>query len=357
MTEELIYHEILATPRAIKDTIEVTYPTARFIAGELYRRKIQRLFLIGNGTSYYSCLAASYTARRLGTHGAPQFYPMMAGDFRYFPPALGEDDAIIGISASGEFRDILAVFERWNAQIPCIGITQVPGSSITRLAEHTLVAGGGPSKVTVMTKTYASTLTAAHLLVLAILQAPDDILKDLQGCPAKCEQAIQAAEKAVPDILPQIDAFEHAFHFGAGCAYAASLETALKMREMAMFHAEGLETWEMASGTSMILNEQALCVALYSGGPGDLSTAEAARHARSWGARVVEIGAQAAAGDLHIPAPGLCIDAFISLCLVPPAALLAYRLAQRRGYDPERPSWGERYLVQGMSHAMGKENP
>lgn len=355
MTEELIYQEILDTPRAILDTIASSREASELIAEQLQRRSIQRAFLIGNGTSYYSSLAAGYSARRLCKPGAIQFYPMMAGDFRHFPPALNEHDAVIGISASGEFRDVLAAFERWNAQVLCVGITQVPGSSITRLAKHSLVAGGGQSRVSVMTKTYASTLTAAHLLVLAATQAPAEILGDLQGCAAICEAAIQAAGLAIPEILPQIAAFEHAFHFGAGAAYAACLESALKMKEMAILHAEGAETWEMASGSAIILDERSLCVALYSGGAGDSSTAETARHARRWGARVLEIGPQATAGDMHIPVMAPGFDMFSSLCLVPPLALLAYLLARRRGFNPDQPAWSERYTVQGMSHAMGQE--
>jgi len=355
MTEELIYQEILDTPQAILDTIASSRPVAEVIAEEMHRRSIRRLFLIGNGTSYYSSLAAAYSGRLLGKPGAIQFYPMMAGDFRHFTPALNEHDAIIGISASGEFRDVLAVFERWNVEILCVGITQVPGSSITRLASHTLLAGGGQSRVSVMTKTYASTLTAAHLLVLAAARAPQETFQDLQGCAAICEEGIQAAELAIPAILPQIAGFEHAFHFGAGPAYAACLESALKMKEMAILHAEGAETWEMASGSAIILDERSLCVALYSAGAGDSSTADTARHARRWGARVLEIGPQAVAGDMHIPVSSPQYDMFTSLCLVPPLALLAYRLAKSRGYDPDRPAWSERYTDQGMSHAMGQE--
>ncbi len=168
-------------------------------------------------------------------------------------------------------------------------------------------------------------------------------MQDLQGCAAICEEGIRAAELALPEILPQVAAFEHAFHFGAGPAYAACLESALKMKEMAILHAEGAETWEMASGSAIILDERALCVALYSGGAGDPSTADTARHARRWGASVLEIGPQAAAGDMHIPVMTPKYDMFSSLCLVPPLALLAYRLAKRRGFRP-RPARLERAL-------------
>ena len=80
---------------------------------------------------------------------------------------------MVGMSASGEFRDVLAVFERLRGKNLCIGVTQVPGSSVTKLADFCLYAGGGPSHVPVMTKTYASTLTAVHTLLLAFYQASE----------------------------------------------------------------------------------------------------------------------------------------------------------------------------------------
>ena len=174
--------------------------------------------LIGNGPSLYSSLAASYTGSTpfLVTPGDPIVLALPAGDFRYFPPALSRNDIVIGMSASGEFRDVLAVFERLHGNNLCIGVTQVPGSSITRLADVTVYAAGGPSRVPVMTKTYASTLTAAHALLLAFYQAAERYWLDLQACAGLCRAGIEAAEKMLPDIIPQIQHFEHAFHFGAG---------------------------------------------------------------------------------------------------------------------------------------------
>jgi glucosamine 6-phosphate synthetase-like amidotransferase/phosphosugar isomerase protein len=47
------------------------------------------------------------------------------------------------------------------------------------------------------------------------------------------------------------------------------------------------------------------------------------------------------------------VESFASLALVPPAALLAYRLARRRGHNPNQPAWRERYISQGMTHIVG----
>jgi glucosamine--fructose-6-phosphate aminotransferase (isomerizing) len=359
MLEEYIPNEIHATPAAIRDTLTQARPAAQQIAAAMRKQAPGRIFLIGNGTSLYSSLAAGYTARALAVPGAPLVSPMPAGDFRYFTPALAKNDIVVGISASGEFRDVLAVFERLRGINLCVGVTQVPGSSVTRLADFTLFASGGPSQVPVMTKTYASTLTAVHALLLAFYQASEAYWQDLLASADRCKAGIDAMEQLLPEIIPNIQHFEHAFHFGAGCGYAAALETSLKMKEMAMLHAEGAETWEMASGPAIITGPQTLCVALGTGGPGDASTLQVARSTYSWGVTLITLGLpalpkrDATAPAWHIPATASAFECFASLSLVPPAALLAYKLARARGYDPNRPDWRERYHSQGMTHILG----
>lgn len=176
MPTELIPREIRETPAAIQATVSETRAAAQQAAALMRDRRARRIFFIGNGTSYHSSLAVTYTARLLAGSDDPLVLAWPAGDFRYFTPPLGAQDVIVGISASGEFRDVLAVFERYKGQCLLIGITHVPGSSITRLADVLLYSAGGPSHVPVMTKTYASTLTAAHLLMLEFFSARQPIL-------------------------------------------------------------------------------------------------------------------------------------------------------------------------------------
>jgi glucosamine--fructose-6-phosphate aminotransferase (isomerizing) len=209
-----------------------------------------------------------------------------------------------------------------------------------------------------MTKTYASTLTAAHLLLMAYFGAAEKSYQAVSQAADCAEEAIDAAERIIPGILSSLADFEHAFHFGAGVAYAASLETALKMKEMALLHAEGAETWEMASGPATVVSPASFCVALTSGGSTDTETVRVTSHTRAWGAPVIEIGPQpslqAEAGVWHIPVRAPVFEPLASLVLVPPAALLAYRLARARGFDPDQPNWRERYTSQGMTHIIGE---
>jgi glucosamine--fructose-6-phosphate aminotransferase (isomerizing) len=354
MPTELIPQEIRETPAAIRATLAETRPDARRAAVAMHERRARRIFFIGNGTSYHSSLAVTYTARLLGGASDALVLAWPAGDFRYFTPPLGAQDVVVGISASGEFRDILSVFERLKGQCLLLGITHVPGSSITRLADVLLYSGGGPSHVPVMTKTYASTLTAAHLLVLEFFSAPPAYFDDLAHTADLAADAIQQAERLVPAMTAEVARLEHAFYFGAGNAYAAALEAALKMKEMALLHAEGSETWEMASGPATLVGSHTLCVSMNvgKGSAADTATEEGAKHAKDWGARVLEIGPKATVGDLVLPVQPPTYEPFASLALVPPAALLAYHVARARGQTPDTPSWRDRYFSQGMTHII-----
>ena len=354
MTTELIPLEIDETPDAIRSTLLEARATAQTAAKDIRSRSPRRIFVIGNGTSLYTSMAAAYTARQLAGWNDPLVLAFPAGDFRYFTPAIQPEDVIIGMSASGEFRDVLSVFERLREKCLLVGITHVPGSSLTHLADHVLFSGGGPSHVPVMTKTYASTLTALHLLFLEVFRAPASYFEELAAVADRCETALAKAKEIVPELVPAISKFEHAFYFGAGNAYAASLEGALKMKEMAILHAEGSETWEMASGPATVVSDKSLCVALYTGEETDSSTADTAGHARKWGARLLEVGPAAPAGDWHLPVATSVVPSFSSLALVTPLALLAYRTARARGYNPDKPAWRDRYISQGMTHILGE---
>ncbi len=354
MTAEIIPQEIDETPDAIRATLRDARPSALKAANAVREISPRRIFIIGNGTSLYTSMAATYTARQLANPDSPLVMAFPAGDFRFFMPAIQPNDVIIGMSASGEFRDVLAIFEKLRGHCLLIGVTQVPGSSITRIADHIVFSSGGPSHVPVMTKTYASTLTALQVILLEIFQAPASYFDELSAAGDRCAEALIEAKRIIPDLVKNISEFEHAFYFGAGNAYAASLEGALKMKEMAILHAEGSETWEMASGPATVVSDKTLCVALYTGEKSDDSTADTARHCRQWGARVLEVGPVSYVGDWYLPVAISSIPSYSSLALVPPLALLAFRNARARGFNPDKPAWRERYVSQGMTHIIGE---
>jgi glucosamine--fructose-6-phosphate aminotransferase (isomerizing) len=208
-----------------------------------------------------------------------------------------------------------------------------------------------------MTKTFSSTLVATELVLLGLLgRRGAPVVDAIRAAADQADTALEAAGPMVEELADRLAGFEHWFVVGAGGAHVASLEAALKLKEMALVHAEGAETWEMTSGAATILGPTSAVVALAPNGAGRPATANVVRHAAEWGSTIVEVGP-----DRIVPAstlltlPAAALEDHAALTAVPPVALLAFALARCRGANPDQPTWIERYHSQGLRHILGAE--
>ena len=359
MIDGIIPAEIAAEPAAIRATLSTSLEAARGAAAALRSRGVTRIHVIGNGTSYHSSLAAATLYRRYALPDDPVVVALTAGEFRGYLPALGPKDAVIGISASGEFRDVVAVVEALRGRVPTVAIVHVPGSTLDRTADHVVRSAGGASHVPVMTKTFVATLVATELVLAELLggERARRIQASLALAADHVEAAISAAEPRVAALAAALSGTGHIFVVGSGGACPAALEAALKLKEMAIVHAEGTESAEMASGAATIIDAESVVIALAPNGPGREATLDVARHAAEWGARVVEVGPVGAidGADL-LPIPPAAEEDLAPLTAVAPVALLAFALARQRGHDPDHPAWVERYHSQGLRHIVGVDS-
>jgi len=263
----IIAAEIHAGPDAIRATLRESTARASEAAELLLARRSRRVFVIGNGTSYHSALAATALYARRAGPDDPVVVPLTAGAFRTYPPMLGPWDAVVGISASGEFADVVAAIDGLRGRTPTVGIVHVPDSSLARTADRVVVSMGGPSNVPVMTKTFSATLVATELMLLALL-GPDalgDAVDAIAAAAGHAEAVIAATEDRLDEVVDALAGVEHVFVVGAGLAHVAALEAALKLKEIALVHAEGGETWEATSGAATMIDDRAAVVALAPG--------------------------------------------------------------------------------------------
>ena len=359
MIDGIIPSEIADEPRAIRETLAASLEGARAAATALRAHGVRRIHIIGNGTSYHSAFAAATLYRRHAAADDPAVVATTAGEFRNYLPALGPADAVIGISASGEFRDVVAVVDGLHGRVPVVAIVHVAGSTLDRTAEFVVRSAGGPSHVPVMTKTFAATLVATELVLAELLggQRAERIRAAIARAADHAEAAITAAEPRIAALAESLAHAEHLFVVGSGGAWPAALEAALKLKEMAIVHAEGTESWEMASGSATIVDARSVVIALAPDGPGRAATLDIVAHAAGWGAHIVEVApAPSVDGADLLPIPVTAEEDLAALTTVPPVALLAFALARRRGHDPDHPFWVERYHSQGLRHIVGVDS-
>jgi glucosamine--fructose-6-phosphate aminotransferase (isomerizing) len=355
MLQGVVPTEIREGPEAIRATVATARDQAREVAGRWRARGIRRIHVIGNGTSFHSSLASAALYRRHATPDDPVVIALTAAEMLRYRPQLGPGDAVICISSSGEFKDVVAVAQDLRGRTPLAGIVHVPGSTLTRIASDLVFSAGGPSTVPVMTKTFSVTLVATELLLLEMLggERADAVAQAILDAATHSEQAIAGAEPLVEPLADRLASTEHLFVTGGGLGWPAALEAALKLKEMALVHAEGSEAWEMTSGAATMLGPGTVVIALAPEGPARPELAELLRHAAEWGSPTIEVGpGRLVETSELLPIPAAAAEDHAPLNSVPPVALLAFALARRRGANPDHPGWIERYHSQGLTHIL-----
>ena len=168
------------------------------------------MYLIGNGTSTFSSQAAAYTARMLASPARRPAGPGLAGGrFRYFTPALSDQDVVVGITASGEFRDVLAVFERLEGKCLRVGITRPGIVRHTSVRRAAVQRRGEPCPGD--DQNLCQHAPRPHLLLLEFFRAPQDWYEDLRRTADHTEEALRGAEGRAAELVEAFKGYEHAF--------------------------------------------------------------------------------------------------------------------------------------------------
>jgi glucosamine--fructose-6-phosphate aminotransferase (isomerizing) len=288
--------------------------------------------LVACGSSYHTGLIFKYLLE--ATCGIPARLEF-ASEFKYFPPPV--NSLVIGITQSGETADTLAALKHAKTSgCSTLAITNVLGSSVTRIADTTLFMRAGPEISVAATKSFIAQLAILMQIANSISETKyDDVL----------QQAHKAIEEVLlMDISEAVTACRNAlsiFYVGRGPFYPVSLEGALKMKEISYIHAEGYAAGELKHGPFALLSPETPVIALCM--PGDTYSVMISniKEMKARGAPVIAIGT---AGDRELPD---IVDIFITVPKKPLFVqiltslvieqLLAYHTAVALGRDVDKP--------------------
>lgn len=302
------------------------------------------LWIVGNGTSLHAALGAEALHRRHAPAAGPRVVAAAAHGFLRHPPRLGPGDLVLGLSVSGESGDVLAVERAVRGTAPFVGLTNAPDSTLARTAALTLGLHAGVAQVPSTTKTYVASLAVLYLVVLALLDrqaaAPPEVRAGLDGLPAAARRVLARVAAPADRLAGDLAGARRCLVYGAGPLYPLALELALKCKEVAVLHAEAVETGEMLHGAMAVVDGDTRVVGLV-GAPDSGAGARVARFAAALGGPpVLTIGPAGASLDTGEPL-NEWLAPFLA-CI--PGYLLARSAALARGVDPDMPDWYELYL-------------
>jgi glucosamine--fructose-6-phosphate aminotransferase (isomerizing) len=288
--------------------------------------------IVACGSSYHAGLIFKYLLE--GSCGIPARLEF-ASEFRYFPPPV--EGLVIGITQSGETADTLTAIRLAKTHnCRTLAITNVLGSTISRVADMTLFMRAGPEMSVAATKSFTAQL--AVMMQMANLV-----------CDRKYDDSLLKAHQAIEEVL-LMDISEavalcvkaHSiFYVGRGPFYPVSLEGALKMKEISYIHAEGYAAGELKHGPFALLSTETPVVAICMPGETYGVMISNIKEMKARGAPVIAIGCT---GDSEVSE---IVDIFIG---IPPASvfvqvltslvilqLLAYYTAVALNRDVDKP--------------------
>ncbi len=255
----------------LREVYEVPYALLRTLSSvqEKYLQLAARLvlgaedvYIIANGTSLHAGMVASYYLSELV--GISPVVTSAAEFPLYYVENVGPGSLVVAISQSGETGDVLSsLYEAKLRGATILGVTNYIGSRLARLSNVYLPIAAGPELAVPATKTFTSTLL---LLYLVALRASREAGKtDASAYAQKVSSAREAALR-LAEALPRIDEeARQAVRLVKGCrggyvvsrgiTYPLALEAALKLKEAAYFHAEGVEAGEFKHGPFVLVEE------------------------------------------------------------------------------------------------------
>ena len=305
-------------------------------------QEADRLYILAAGTSYH----AGYASKRMLEELTDTPVELgIASEWGYGMPLLSKKPLFIFISQSGETADSRQVLVKANQMgIPSLTVTNVPGSTLSREANHTMLLHAGPEIAVASTKAYTAQIATLAFLAKAVgdanaseKAAAFDLVHELSLVAQSIESTLSEKELIDNKVRGLLETTRNAFYIGRGQDYYVAMEASLKLKEISYIQCEGFAAGELKHGTISLIEDGTPVLAL-------LSDEVLASHTRGNISEVVARGAKVLTiAEENVAKEGDDIvlnqvHPYLSpISMVVPTQLIAYFATLHRGLDVDKP--------------------
>jgi glucosamine--fructose-6-phosphate aminotransferase (isomerizing) len=224
-----------------------------------------RIYIVAAGTSYHAGLVGKQFIENIAKVPVEVH---IASEFVYNMPLLTKKPLFIFITQSGETADSRAVLVKVKEMgYPTLTITNVPGSTLSREADFTLLLHAGPEIAVASSKAYTAQLAVLAILAEVTAKSQNitvdfDLVHEL-GIIANAMEVLCDSKELFEHISREfLSVTRNAFFIGRGVDYYVCLEGSLKLKEISYIQAEGFAGGELKHGTIALIEEGTPVIAL-----------------------------------------------------------------------------------------------
>ena len=339
--------EIHEQPETLRNTLRMQEHYLDLLTTFLDRAN--EVFLVACGTSYHACLAASYMFSKLAFLPT---YPVYASEFiEQHGKSVNIDSTILAVSQSGETADtIAAVTCAQQRAATILSLTNVIGSTLTRISRVYIGTQAGPEIGVAATKTFTSQLSVLAQLALRLAKKRgkvsqdeiDSLEENLLKLPEIADTIVKTQEEKVKQIAKKYKDSKVFFFLGRGISTATAYEGRLKLMEIAYIPSIAFPAGESKHGPISLVENGFPVVFICPKDDCHKTLIGNIMEMKARGAHIIAIIEEGdedikALADDYVEVPKGIPGVLSPIPFVVPLQLLAYYVALEKGYDPDMP--------------------
>ncbi len=339
--------EIYEQSQSIRNTLRLQDQYLELMTAFLDRAG--EVFFVACGTSHNACLAASYMFSKLAFLAT---HPIIASEFiEQHGRAVNIDSTILFVSQSGETADTLAALEHARLRAATVlGLTNVIGSTLTRVARVYVCQQSGPEIGVAATKTFTSQLSVLAQLALRTAKTRGKISHtEIEALEEKLEQMPDLVEiilRTQSEKIKQL-AKKHRdkgcfFFLGRGISYATALEGKLKLLEIAYIPSIAYPAGESKHGPISLIEAEFPVIFVCPRDDTHKTILSNIMEMKARGASIIAIIEEGdeeikKVVDDYVEVPKGIPEILSPIAYVVPLQLFAYYMAIEQGHNPDMP--------------------
>ncbi len=218
-----------------------------------------RIFLVASGTSYHAALVAATFFNNLA---GVAVFPCNPGMFRsMYLNTLHPQDLLIGITQSGETKDLVDIFQDVRTRVPGLRRISLVNNENSRipqeLSEFYLPILCGPEIAVAATKSFLNQVAILYVLAASFSLTERKIAANLERAKDLITETLRLGGADVEEAALRLY-LEPSLHILGTGLIGLAREGALKIREVVLNHAEGYDAAEFKHGPNTILGKNTL---------------------------------------------------------------------------------------------------
>jgi len=279
-----------------------------------------KIIFVAAGTSYHASLLGVYLLQRAGVEAQA----LIASEFKNYE-RVDEDTLVIAVSQSGETMDTIESIKFSKKKGGTIAsIVNVPHSSIERESKLSLQILAGQEKCVAATKTFTN-----QVFLLLNLAEKFNANVEFNQLINGLKTIINRNEEKIKQLAKELKDCDDIYLIGRGPSYPIAREIALKLKEIAYVHAEGMMGGELKHGTLALIEQGVPVISLIPEQEDEILSN--VKEVESRGAHSIKISPYY--GQFEVPEDG---ESF-AIMATTIGFLLAYYLAKERGLPIDKP--------------------